>query len=153
MPLIETPESKWESAKSKTAAIVQAMLDETILTPLPAPIIKYVEDKAKIIALTDRLTTEIELKNAKNEEFIHFKNWIIFVGGVAILSIFLWTFHLIIHWHWLEGHPRKVGIYISFQMVIIFAMLPIAPFEKWDKKIDFIIAILGAITCAVLSII
>ncbi len=157
---IENKENKWATAKSKLTAIAQAMLDDCILAEPPRPVVKYIQDESKIKDLSEkidglsqRLGKVIEEKSAAEYRLLKFRKTCLYLLLCTTSSIILWTFNSFIKWQWLNSHPKKIAIYLSLQLAIISALLPIIPTSEKNKRIEFIIAVIGAILCALLSII
>jgi hypothetical protein len=149
----------WDTAIIELLSIAKAMRDDASLTSLAPPPTKIIEDTSKIIQLSERLKKaedkNIELEKEfsdalvrKDTEYIKldlrftkFKKLVLFSLLLIILSITLWSFNSILKWNWLSIHPKKIALYISFQLLIIFSLLRIVTANKAIKIIDILIAL------------
>jgi hypothetical protein len=125
----------WDTGKTKLASIAQAMLDELILTKVavPAPVVKVVEDTKKVDALQQEVaklqeqlqTSEADLAAAR-AELSRFKDrskiqkkMSAYLLAFLLCSIILWSLNSWVKWHWLSQHPKRIGIYLSVQVLIL----------------------------------
>lgn len=83
---------------------------------------------------------KLELTTLKSK-FNRFKRIVLFIILLSVLSILLWGFNYFLKWHWLSVHSKKVALYISFQILILFSLLRIITTNKAIKIIDIIIAV------------
>lgn len=153
----------WDTGIIILLSIAKAMRDDANLTLMSPPSAKIIEDTSKITQLSERV------KKAENENqhliqqfseaigrekskytklesrFDKFKRWVLFFSLLTVLSYSLWSFNSIIKWNWLSVHPKKIALYISFQLLIIFSLFRIVTTNKAIKIIDVLIALMIAI--------
>lgn len=106
----------WNGSYRSLLTISQALLDEvqlpsghvSILNPTSFKIQKFTSDKKKKLYAAIFLT---------------------------LASFILWTFNALVKWSWLTNHPKKIAIYLSFQVAFIFTS---SLFFTSNKQIRFI---------------
>ena len=149
---IETLDTVWNKNIQKLYAIAKAMHDDYYLSSSQKPKIitqteiKHVEVESgtKINALTEKvnnLQSKLDLIAAKKSNL---KKGILFWGLLILSSGLLWSFNLLISWKWLEIHPKKIAIYLGFQLLIVLLSVRIL---KKNRAIDIvtIITVVGII--------
>lgn len=136
----------WDSAVQKIYSISVAMYDDLKLTPdikISDSEIKKISEK--YTELEDKYSALSQREFDRNEKVKKQKKVLIFLFLFFLLSTFLWTFHFYIKWNWFLNHPRKIAIYISFQLLILFTLLRIINKNKFIKVADWIIALVVAL--------
>ena len=149
----------WEDGCNKLLSIAKTMYEDATLTPVSPPQIKIVEDTSRLASLTERVKKAEEKNNeleqafsvalgkviSEKEEYIlrlkKLKKWTLFILLLIILSAMLWSFNSLLKWSWLLNHPKKIALYISFQILIIFSLLRIVIKNRTIKIVDIIIGI------------
>jgi hypothetical protein len=95
------------------------------------------------------LANNLKLSETKNQTLkagiVKSQRNIYFFIALVTFSFLLWTFNSVIKWEWLSLHPKKISLYISFQLLIIFSSLRIITSNKTIKIVDILIAIMIAI--------
>lgn len=153
----------WDGAIIKLLSIAKAMRDDANLTSLMPPPVRIIENTSKITQLSERIK-KAENENQQLEQsftnafarkesdytnldlkFTKLKKWVLFSSSLIILSTILWSFNSFLKWNWLSIHPKKVALYISFQLLIIFSLFRIVTKNKAIKIIDVLIALMIAI--------
>jgi hypothetical protein len=95
--LAENKVNIWNESYRRLLTISQAMLDEV---QLPS------ESNNIITSSLNEIHTSIDGKERK-----------LYTGAfLALASLILWTFNVIIKWAWLSMHPKKIAIYLSLQV-------------------------------------
>jgi hypothetical protein len=149
----------WEGGLIKLLSIARAINDDASLTSVSPPPVKLVEDTSKLNLLAERIK-KAETKNQELEQYFSaalekvttekdeyrlrfrkVKKWTIFFLLLILLSITLWSFNSFLKWDWLLNHQKKIALYISFQLLIIFSLLRVVTKNKAIKVVDIIIAI------------
>lgn len=149
----------WEIAVNSLSSIAKAMRDDASLSALNPQPVKIIEDSSKLNQLAERVN-KAEIKNKELEDYFSetlekerakkeelelrlkkIKKWAIFFSLLILLSIILWSFNSFLKWDWLLNHQKKIALYISFQLLIIFSLLRIVTKNKTIKVADVIIAI------------
>jgi hypothetical protein len=150
--LLHSDRQAWDNGLNKLIGIAQAMLDDATLTQVELPITKIIDDTSKIAQLTDQFNQlkskfENNLYEEKNKyaqllsKHKTFKKWVTFIILLIVFTTILWLFNNFLKWSWLSTHPKKIALYISFQMLIIFSLLTLVTPNKIIKLIDIVIAI------------
>jgi hypothetical protein len=153
----------WDTAIIELHSIAKAMRDDASLTTLTPPLTKIIEDTSKINQLSERIK-KAKIENQQLEQafsdalalqrseytklesrFTKFKKWILFFSLLSVLSIALWSFNRILKWNWISIHPKRITLYISFQLLIVFSLLRIVIANRAIKIIDILIALMIAI--------
>ncbi len=146
----------WHNGIVKINSISKAMIDHLKLPSIQVPNIREIEQANKIKAYEKKLGeleskyeeiekvyTELRSQYSLREARITKMNKIIVFSVLLIfLSFFLWTFNTYVHWEWLTKHPKKIPLYISFQLLILFSLLRIITKNKIIKSLDWVIAII-----------
>lgn len=108
--------SSWNESYRRLLTVSQAMLDEVQSPPEQIPAIPPSADKRQKF-MSDK------------------KKKLYTVIFLVLASFILWTFNALVKWSWLTNHPKKIAIYLSFQLAIIFTA---ALFFTSNKQIRFI---------------
>jgi hypothetical protein len=153
----------WDTPIIELLSIAKAMRDDASLTSIIHPPVKIFEDTSKITQLSERIekakNENQQLKQAYSDSIVQqeleytkieskfgkFKKKVLFPSLLIVLSISLWSFNSIVKWNWLSQHPKRIALYISFQLLIIFLLLRIITTNKAIKIIDILIALMIAI--------
>jgi len=153
----------WDTGIIVLLSIAKAMRDDANLTSMLPPPAKIIEDTSKITQLSERIKKAenenqhliqqfSEVMGREKSEYIKlesrfdkFKRWVLFFSLLTVLSYALWSFNSIIKWNWLSIHPKRIPLYISFQLLIIFSLFRIVTTNKAIKIIDVLIALMIAI--------
>ena len=148
----------WYDGIVKINSISKAMIDNLKLQPVqtvqvPNPLLieqanKIKAYEKKVAELENRYS---ELENAYSQlrsqnliriDRIHrIKKYSLFLILLIISSTLLWSFNSYLHWEWLSKHPKRVPLYISFQLLILLSLLRIVTKNKVIKTLDWILAI------------
>jgi len=138
---LETLEKVWGINYTKLKFIARTMLEQYLLERAKpkSPQVKYiqVENKAEIerqgkqinellakmeelLAVNESLQSNIERQRFRVKKL---KRAALFIILLFLSSFILWTFNKWIHWTWLTQHPKKIGIYVSIQIVLFLLLL------------------------------
>lgn len=118
--------------KSKKEKLVQLPLKEKIII------------QEKIIPIID----ESAIREIK-EEFADYKknvvNWSLYTILSLLLISVLWIMFFYSGWEWYNKHPKKIGITLMFNLIIIVGLLNIPIRQKWTIWIPALLGILATI--------
>ena len=100
--------------------------------------------KEKIVPVID----ESAIRTLK-EEFSDYKksvtNWTIYSALTILLTSTLWVMFFYSGWEWYDGHTKKLGITLMFNLTIVVGLLNIPIRQKWTIWIPAVIAVLVTI--------
>jgi hypothetical protein len=71
--------------------------------------------------------------------------WAIFVGGLGLTSLFLWSHERWLDWTWLNTHKNKTLIEFAAQLLLVFVFINIPLRRHWKIWLPLVIAITVAI--------
>jgi hypothetical protein len=150
----------WNNGIEKLSSIAQAMLDDAKLTPIQMPIqvpaqtplIKVIEDTSKIDKLTFELNKSKKDLLILENRFKVFRKYTLCITSFILISIILWSFNDFVTWHWLSIHPKRVAIYLAFQLLILLIHLRFITERKAFKTAE-IVAIIVAVIIGILTLI
>jgi hypothetical protein len=156
---IEDYKKAWDFGMIELISIAKAMLEDARLSSIAPPPIRIIEDNSKVVELSERVK-KAEIKNKEIEsqykeilaqqkiekdklkiKFTKIKKWGVFLVLLIVLSSLLWSFNYFVSWNWLSGHPKKLALLISFQLIIIFSLLRIITNNVAIKVLDIVTGI------------
>ncbi len=96
-------------------------------------------------AALENALNNLKQSETKNQNVVlvisKFKKWLLFSILLIFFSSLLWSFNSVTKWGWLSEHPKRIALYISFQLLILFSLLRIVTNNKAIKVIDLLIGI------------
>ncbi len=140
---------EWEDGKNELVNLLDtALLDlkskKEKLAAKPTPTKEKVVIQEKIVPVIDESAIR-----AIKEEFADYKrsvtNWTLYAILTLLLSLVLWVMFFYSGWEWYNGHPKKLGITLMFNLTIIVGLLNIPIRQKWTIWIPALIAVLATI--------
>jgi hypothetical protein len=128
----ESNKVTWNDSYTKLLTVSQAMLDE-------------VQFPFENISNTAHPVNDKQIIEKAKANKVYATYCLIFS------SFILWSFNYILNWHWLTNHPKKISIYLSLEVAIIFISLL---FFTNNKQIRFVewFSIAIAIALAIISL-
>lgn len=142
-----TIRKEWEDGKDQLVNLLDtALLDlrskkeKLVQLPMKEKIII----QEKIIPIID----ESAIREIK-EEFADYKknviNWSLYTILSLLLISVLWIMFFYSGWEWYNKHPKKIGITLMFNLIIIVGLLNIPIRQKWTIWIPALLGILATI--------
>jgi hypothetical protein len=140
---------EWEDGKNELINLLDtALLDlkskKEKLASTPRPTKEKIVIQEKIVPVID----ESAIREIK-EEFADYKrsvtNWTLYAILTLIISLVLWTMFFYSGWEWYNGHEKKLGITLMFNLTVIVGLLNIPIRQKWTIWIPAVIAVLTTI--------
>jgi hypothetical protein len=124
--------NSWNESYRTLLTVSQAMLDE-------------VQQPSEHASITAPSINKIQKLADVQEKKLYATSFLI------IASSLLWTFNEIVKWSWLTFHPKRIAIYLSIQVAIIFIS---TLFFTNNRQVRFVewLSIAVAIVLAVISL-
>ena len=129
----QVPEStlikEWNDGKNKLINLLDtAILDLKVSSE--NAIAQPTKTNEKIVPSVDNPELkEVEAKFANYKRNV--KNWCIYSILAVVLSIILWLLFFYSSWKWYNGLDKKLGITLTFNLLIFFSLLNIPLKGKW----------------------
>jgi hypothetical protein len=147
---IQMPETTYKDDWEKGKNELVNLLDTALLDNDEKQKIKKVESqplKEKIV-FRDKIVSIIDdsAVNSIKLEFQEYKkavfNWAIYLFSLIILTISIWMMFFFSEWKWYEAHPKKIGMTLMLNLLVIVGLLNIPISHKWTIWVPIAITVL-----------
>jgi hypothetical protein len=106
----------------------EIQLSRKNLSPIPA------ESKIEVLEKVVPVIDESAVREIK-QQFIEYRQavrkWIYFFLFLSLISASLWLFYFYSNWEWFNKHPKKLGVMLLINLILIILLLNIPIKNKW----------------------